>query len=61
MQPIEVMPGEPAPVTGRYEELNVLGARTGKIHHVYAGQPLPPAPRNFSWRLVQAECSPDAE
>ncbi len=51
----EYRPGELAPVSGQYEELNVLGARTGKIHSAQAGEPLPTAPRGFSWRLSGLE------
>jgi hypothetical protein len=50
----EYMPGEPAPHEGRYEELNVLGARTGKVVEVTELQPFPEAPRGFTWRLNAA-------
>ena len=46
-------PGEPAPHTGRYEELNVFGSETGNVIHVRKGDPLPAAPHGFTWRLVQ--------
>jgi hypothetical protein len=50
---IEHRPGDTAPTTGHYEELNVFGARTGALHHVKEGEPLPGAPRGFVWRLVE--------
>ena len=46
----EHLPGECAPMNGHYEELNVLGARTGKVLHVQQGELLPKAPRGFTWR-----------
>ncbi len=46
-------PGDPAPATGHYEELNVFGTPTGKVHHAREGEPLPRAPRNFSWRHIR--------
>jgi hypothetical protein len=45
-------PGAPAPVTGTYEEHNVFGTPTGNRIHVNNGDPLPPAPRSFTWRRV---------
>jgi hypothetical protein len=49
----EQQPGAPAPATGRYAELNVLGARTGRVQHVVKGDSLPGAPLGFSWRLIE--------
>ena len=49
----EHQPGDHAPVTGRYEELNVFGARTGNVHHAREGEPLPSAPRGFLWRRIE--------
>src|SRR4051812_20837405 len=43
-------PGALAPATGRYEELNVFGTRTGQVAHVVKGEKLPAAPRGFTWR-----------
>jgi hypothetical protein len=49
---IECFPGSIAPVTGDYDELNGSGTRTLKRVHVQKGEPLPPAPIGFTWRLV---------
>jgi hypothetical protein len=54
MQADEYEPGEPAPRTGEYEELNVLGARTGWAYYVRKGDALPLLPRGFKWRHVPA-------
>jgi hypothetical protein len=43
-------PGARAPVAGTYEELNVFGARTGRIIEVQQDEALPSAPRGFTWR-----------
>jgi hypothetical protein len=43
-------PGEPAPASGRYEEVNVFGALTGRVAYVKEGEELPAAPRGFMWR-----------
>lgn len=41
------------PASGRYEALNVFGARIGLVIHCLAGELLPRrAPRGFPWRLV---------
>ena len=53
MQPDEHLPGQPANQTGHYEELNVFGSRTGKVTQATEGQPLPVAPRGFTWRHVK--------
>ena len=53
VKPNEHQPGEPAPHTGDYEELNVFGSPTGWSRHVRQGDPLPSLPslpRGFSWR-----------
>ena len=55
--PNEHDPGDEAPHTGHYEELSVLGARTGRTVHVQEGEPLPAAPRGFKWRRVTREDS----
>lgn len=46
-------PGEPAPSSGVYAEINVLGTPTGLTISVAQGAALPAAPRGFVWRLVQ--------
>jgi hypothetical protein len=48
----EHRPGDCTPVTGRYEELNVFGTRTGKTVHVEEGEPLPAAPCGYTWRRI---------
>ena len=46
----EHQPGEPAPSSGAYEELNVFGTPTGKIAVVAKDEKLPAAARGFTWR-----------
>ncbi len=48
-------PGVPAPQTGLYAEINVLGTPTGLRIGVNEGMDLPAAPRGFVWRLVETE------
>jgi hypothetical protein len=48
----EHAPGTPAPETGRYEELNVLGTATGVVVERDQGEMLPSLPRGFTWRQV---------
>ena len=48
-------PGDPPPETGHYAELNVFGRHIGKVAHVAEGEPLPSAPRGFTWRRVMRE------
>jgi hypothetical protein len=49
----EYPPGARAPVAGVYEQRNVLGAPTGDRVTRAPGEPLPAAPRGFTWRLVE--------
>jgi hypothetical protein len=51
----EHKPGDPAPATGHYEELNVFGSHTGQVVHGTEGEPLPGAPRGFTWRRAMRE------
>jgi len=51
----EHQPGDLAPATGHYEELNIFGTRTGKVAHVIEGDALPQAPRGFAWRRTARE------
>jgi hypothetical protein len=44
-------PGHPAPAAGVYRLLNVFGTETEAAAHVAQGQPLPPAPWGYNWRL----------
>ena len=46
-------PGEPAAEAGCYRELNVFGTPTDATICVKQGEPLPAAPRGFTWRLEQ--------
>ncbi len=43
-------PGNPAPVSAWYEELNVRGDFTGAHAYVSAGDPLPRWPTGARWR-----------
>jgi hypothetical protein len=52
----EHLPGERASVTGRYEELNVFSAPTGKAVRIEQGETLPASPRGFTWRSLQTDC-----
>lgn len=47
-------PGDQAPRSGVYAEVNVLGTPTGLTISVIQGTALPAAPRGFVWRLVQS-------
>ena len=53
MTSTEYSPGARVPAAGPYEELNVLGASTGKVIVVQQGDALPPAPRGFTWRPLR--------
>jgi hypothetical protein len=46
----EYLPGDRAPATGYFEQLNVFGSSAGKVVHVSKDAPLPAAPRGFTWR-----------
>jgi hypothetical protein len=52
----EHQPGDRAPATAHYEELNVFGSPTGTDVHVREGDRPPPAPRSFTWRRIRREC-----
>jgi hypothetical protein len=52
----EHRPGDHAPATDHYEELNVFGTHTGRVEFVSEGQPLPAAPRGFMWRRTTEGC-----
>lgn len=43
-------PGDPAPSSGEYQELNVFGSPTGRIVRVAQDDALPVSPRGFTWR-----------
>lgn len=52
MNNIECEPGDPVPVPGPYEELDLLGQPTGKIFQFQADEFLPRQPRYRTWRLI---------
>jgi hypothetical protein len=57
METDEHISGEPARLTGRYDELNVFGTRTGRTIEAHRGERLPVLPRGYTWRHVPApEC-----
>jgi hypothetical protein len=51
--------GDQAPDTGRYEALNIFGARTGRMVHAEDGEALPAAPHGFTWRRIADEADAD--
>jgi hypothetical protein len=53
----EHQPGEPAPCSGAYEELNVFGTATGRVAVVAKDEALPSAARGFSWRPLSERSS----
>jgi hypothetical protein len=55
MEADEHLPGDPAPHTGQYHELNVFGTHTGRTIEVEQGERLPVLPRGFTWRHVRAQ------
>lgn len=42
-------PGEPALRSGRFRLLNVFGRALQETTHLERGEPIPPAPRGFTW------------
>jgi hypothetical protein len=51
----EYLPGDRAPATGHYEQLNVFGSAVGKVVHVMQDEPFPEAPRGFTWRRTDRD------
>jgi len=49
--PQEHQPGDPAPVSGYYRQVNIFGSATYVLVHARQGDPLPAAPRGFGWHL----------
>jgi len=49
---IDCQPGDRAPNSGGYQELNVFGSPTGRVVLVAEGDKLPRAPRGFTWRSL---------
>ena len=52
--PVVKQPGDLASLSGRYDELNIFGSKTGATAHVEQGAPFPAAPRGFTWQLARA-------
>lgn len=52
MPEAEFHPGDPAPASGVFEELNIFGTPTGRTAQVEIGEPLPTAPVGVGWVLV---------
>src|ERR1700759_1471858 len=48
-------PGDRAPAADTYELLNVFGTPTGTTVDVGEGDPLPRAPRGYTWRRLTAD------
>ena len=46
----EYLPGEPAPHTGEYHELNIFGTPTGWSIYANKGDALRPLPCGCKWR-----------
>jgi hypothetical protein len=55
MKPDDHLPGEPAPHTGEYHQLNVFGTPTGWSVYAEKDKPLPSSPRGFTWRHMKQE------
>jgi len=50
--------GDLVPATGQYEQLNVLGRRTGMRRTLVEDQLFPPGPHGFTWTISE---EPEAE
>jgi hypothetical protein len=48
-------PADAAPVSGRYELLNIFGTATGEALSAGEGERLPAAPLGYSWRLISVD------
>jgi hypothetical protein len=48
-------PGQPAPTSGTYEQMNVFGSPTGVRVTVMHGHPLPAAPIGHGWSAVEGD------
>ena len=51
----EHRPGDRAPATGHYEQLNIFGTPSGWVVLVREGERLPAAPINFTWRRTDRD------
>jgi hypothetical protein len=47
-----IEPGEPAPATGIFEEHSLCGTSTAFRTFSWLGEPMPPLPAGFCWRLA---------
>ena len=54
-QKVEHAPGDHAPATDHYEQLNIFGTPTGWVVRVTEGERLPAAPRGCTWRRIDRE------
>jgi hypothetical protein len=52
-QLVYLSPGTPAPKTGVYQQTGPRGGRPGKSVTSVRGNPLPAAPRGWTWTLVE--------
>lgn len=50
----EYSPGMQAPMAGIFELRSVLGSPTGVRVTVARGEPLPKAPRGFTWSIIES-------
>jgi hypothetical protein len=51
-RPSVYIPGQSAPASGTYEQINVFGSPTGVRVTVAEGQPLPTAPVGHNWAIA---------
>ena len=56
---MEVQPGDEAPTTGVYEQLNVFGTPTGEVVVAAIGEKMPAAARGFAWRKLADQLPAD--
>jgi hypothetical protein len=53
----ELAPGDPAPVSGTYAEVNQFGTQTGFHVTVPRGATLPFAPQGWGWVLLKGDAA----
>ena len=49
------LPGQPAPASATYEQMNVFGSPTGIRVNATRGHPLPEAPIGHGWAVVEGD------
>jgi hypothetical protein len=54
------VPGQSAPASGTYEQINVFGSPTGIRVDVAHGQPLPAVPVGYGWRIAENDAEKNA-